>query len=186
MSDKVVEGFLFASEKDSELAEAELKKIQYLNQNMNYSNIEKVHRLYDKMLDEKQFKTPIGWTYLLNLRELLVNAGKREQDLRPIPMYSLFTYEDTIKEETIKPRVKPSKKKQKEEKNGLMISVCINVILVICVIAMFYIAMKSETPNIINYRQSIVNEYSSWEQDLTEREKAVRQKERELNIQWNN
>ena len=42
------------------------------------------------------------------------------------------------------------------------------------------IASGSDNPNIINYRNAIVNEYASWEQELTEREKAVRRKEAEL------
>ena len=45
---------------------------------------------------------------------------------------------------------------------------------------MFAIASGSDNPNIINYRNVIVNEYVSWEQELTEREKAVRRKEAEL------
>lgn len=45
---------------------------------------------------------------------------------------------------------------------------------------MFAIASGSDNPNIINYRNAIVNEYASWEQELTEREKAVRRKEAEL------
>ena len=42
------------------------------------------------------------------------------------------------------------------------------------------IAWNSETPNIINYRQAVVNEYSEWEQELTRRENAVREAQRKL------
>ena len=37
--------------------------------------------------------------------------------------------------------------------------------------------------NIINYKSNITNRYSSWEQDLTEREKKVRQAEKRLGIE---
>ena len=67
-----------------------------------------------------------------------------------------------------------------------MYAVVLNVLLAICVLAMFIIALKGETPNIINYKNNIINQYSSWEQELTERENAVREKERELNIEWKN
>ena len=43
-------------------------------------------------------------------------------------------------------------------------------------------AMSGNNANILNYRNAIVDEYASWEQELTEREKAVREKEQELGI----
>ena len=161
-----VEGLLFDTRKDADQARLELKKIQYLNENMNYSNLDKVQKLYDKMIDEKQFKTPIGWMYLLNLRQLLIKGDVSEEQLRQ--------------------RVKPAAKKKEPYKNRFMYAVVLNVLLAICVLAMFIIALKGETPNIINYKNNIINQYSSWEQELTERENAVREKERELNIEWKN
>ena len=55
--------------------------------------------------------------------------------------------------------------------------------LVLAIISMFCISFLSENPNILNYERSITNKYAAWEQELTEREKAVREKERELSIQ---
>ena len=52
--------------------------------------------------------------------------------------------------------------------------------MVAVILAMFVISFKSDYPNIINYRRAIVNEYSEWEQELTEREQAVREAERKL------
>ncbi len=34
----------------------------------------------------------------------------------------------------------------------------------------------------MNYEKAVTDRYASWEQDLTEREAAVREKERELRI----
>ena len=48
---------------------------------------------------------------------------------------------------------------------------------------MVVIAWNSDAPNIVNYRQAVVNEYSEWEQELTERERKVRNAERELQIE---
>ena len=44
-------------------------------------------------------------------------------------------------------------------------------------------AATGENDNIINYKSNVTNRYSSWEQDLTEREKKVRQAEKELGIE---
>ena len=48
---------------------------------------------------------------------------------------------------------------------------------------MFVITMKSDNPNILNYKKQILNEYASWEQELTERENRVREKEQELSME---
>ena len=39
---------------------------------------------------------------------------------------------------------------------------------------------KSDNPNILNYKQVLTNQYASWEQNLTERENRIREKEQEL------
>ncbi len=72
--------------------------------------------------------------------------------------------------------------KTKKEMTKLTVSVVLNVILVLLVAGMFFVAMSGNNANILNYRNAIVDEYASWEQELTEREKAVREKEQELGI----
>ena len=47
---------------------------------------------------------------------------------------------------------------------------------------MFYIAYTSEHPNVLNYKRNLVNKYAQWEQELSEREKEIREKERNLMI----
>ena len=59
----------------------------------------------------------------------------------------------------------------------------INLFLAALVIAMFAITLKSDNPNILNYKNVIVNQYASWEQELSEREQAVREKEQQLQIE---
>ena len=80
-------------------------------------------------------------------------------------------------------RVKPSVKISSDRKK-LRTSVIVNLFLVILVIAMFAITLKSDNPNILNYKNAIVNQYASWEQELSEREKQLRQKENELGLEW--
>ena len=48
---------------------------------------------------------------------------------------------------------------------------------------MFYITLTGETDNIINYRKNITNRYAGWEQELSDREKAVREAEKRLGIE---
>ena len=62
------------------------------------------------------------------------------------------------------------------------LSVVLNWLLIAVVGAMFWMTMQSETPNMINYRIALENKYAAWEQELTEREQTVREKELELKI----
>ena len=45
---------------------------------------------------------------------------------------------------------------------------------------MFLITIKSDNPNILNYKEAIINEYASWEEELNAREEAIKEKEKEL------
>jgi len=175
-----VGGYLFGTSADADLALSELEKIEYLDANMNYVNISKVMQLYDKALDSKMFRTPIGWDYLNRLKGILLNGGYIEAELRPIPLYTVFARAD--EKTSVAQRIKPKAKRIDPYKKKFVIASMICVILVITVFAMFVITLKSDTPNMINYRNAIINEYASWEQDIKEREDAVREKERELKI----
>ena len=75
-----------------------------------------------------------------------------------------------------------ARKPKIEYKGRFLASLLINVILVILVIGMFVISWKSDVPNIVNYRTAVINEYSEWEQQLQEREQAIREAEKKLNI----
>ncbi|MBO7334223.1 MAG: hypothetical protein J6U67_04940, partial [Lachnospiraceae bacterium] len=65
-------------------------------------------------------------------------------------------------------------------------SVLISAILFVMVIVLFIITYTGSTPNILNYKTAITNEYAEWEADLSKREAEVREKERELNINGGN
>ncbi len=80
-------------------------------------------------------------------------------------------------------RIHPSTKKKMTAADKMRISVITNVILVLLVAVLFIITLNGENANALNYRKAIQNEYASWEQELTEREKAVKEKEQELQIE---
>ena len=59
--------------------------------------------------------------------------------------------------------------------NRFLLVLCITLLL--CVIGMFYVSTTINSPTILNYEEKLIDKYSSWEQDLTEREKALKEKE---------
>ena len=178
--DRMVEGYLFMNDEDAELARQEKKKIEYLEQHMDYRSAENVLRVYKKAILERIFKTPVGFDYLKKMQTYLLRCGEVEEtDIPPIAIYSSFGMKMRQSYSPARQRIKPSEKKKSQWQ---VVSVIANIVLVIAVIAMFAITLKSENPNILNYERQLVNKYASWEQELTEREKVIREKEKELRI----
>lgn len=177
-----VNGYRFGSQKDVEMALAEAHRIEFFKERTKGRSPQTFLALYDKFLDEKIFKTPVGWEYLRELQEQLEEAGISKEQIRPISIYTNFSYKtgEELNSAFARQRIRPARKKVNF--NALQISLCINILLVILVIAMFVITLKSDNPNILNYKQAVLNEYASWEQELSERENKVREKEKELNI----
>ncbi len=176
----IVGGFIFGTAADADLAREELARIEYLDANMNYSNTSKVKQLYDKALDTKMFHTPVGWRYMDKLAGILKDSGYVPEELRPIPLYNVFARVE--EDHSVLERIRPVKKKKDPYKRKYALAVMLIGVLIVMVITMFVIAMKAETPNMLNYRNAIINEYADWEQDIRDRENAVRLKERELNM----
>lgn len=181
--DYCLDGYRFGSLEDAKEAQVEKIKADYFNAKLQGKNVESMLAVYDKVLDEKIFETPIGWEYLKKLQRQLRHSGAQEEQIRPIPLYLTFSHKESEEaEKPVRVRVNPSRKVS-AEKRRLQTSVIINILLVILVLAMFAITLNSKNPNILNYRRQILNEYASWEQDLAEREKAVREKESMLGIE---
>ena len=182
-NDLIIEGYYFGSFDDAKQANKEIKNAQYLNERVHSMTVTQKKALYDKMLDEKVFNTPVGWEYLKYLRKCIIEEGISEDNLRPIPLYVTFTSknDDNNLEHIAKMYVKPKKGEIKRLNERIRISLLVNIFLVIIVIAMFAITMNSSSPNIINYKKAIVNEYSEWEQELKDKESELKKREANLN-----
>lgn len=176
--DFIVEGYRFATLADAETARLDAKRVKALEDNLDYRKPQNVLALYHKALDTKIFQTPIGFTYLIKIQDRLRRCGIAPENIRPIQLNTTFTNK-TEANRSIRRSIAA---RQPEYKGRFIASICINILMVVMIIAMFVIALESDHPNIINYRREVVNEYSEWEQELTEREQAVRAAEREVGI----
>ena len=177
---KVVGGFAFHTNQDVELADLERKKIAYLEERMDYSNPDSILRIYEKAIHDNIFKTPIGIFYLKGLRDYLLSQDEIPAEaVEPIPLNQTFGKETKADRAAEK---EPAETKKKIPP-AFSFSVILNFLFAAAIVAMFAIAINTDQPNILNYEKAITNRYAAWEQDLSEREQAVREKERELNIE---
>ena len=190
-TDWVVDGFQFATEQDAELAKNEVIRIQRLEAKLDYNNIEMINAVYKKALDNRVFKTPVGYVFLKKLQIILRKMQADGEKAEDIPVQGVYSLRDStapvlerirISNEKPKPRTGKSLPEAELEKKtiALRASMLINAALLIMVLLMFWISTTGSNPTILNYKHALQNKYSQWEQELSERENAVREKEREL------
>ncbi len=176
----IVGGYQFATVADAETARMEEKKVENLEQHLDYRKPQNVLLVYNKAIENKVFLTPVGLSYLQKMQTEMIKWGVPAEKIQPVPLYGTFSNK-TENNSSIRRSI-ASRKQKVEYKGRFITSVLINVILVLLVAAMFVVSWKSDVPNIVNYRTAVLNEYSDWEQQLSERERAVREAEKKLNI----
>lgn len=181
-TDWIVEGFQFGTEQDAKLAKSEKLRIERLEERMDYSNPDVINAVYKKAVQNRVFKTPVGYEYLKKLQRILKEIPDFENEIADIPVQGVYSLREStnaavrrIKTSQIKP-----KKKLTVKMIGFRTSIFINVVLLLLVGIMFYISMTGTNPTVLNYERAVQNKYSQWEKELSDRESAVREKERAL------
>ena len=189
-------GFLFRDEEEAKQAKKERDGIKFVRSQIDMKQPEKVLQTYKKLIEQGYFQTVVGYCYLKELQEYLVTLPSiASEDIPSIPVKSRDV-EEMIRKERAKGReqqkqleakIKNIKKEQKTRgrDSKMKFSLVFNVILLLCVLGMFLVSMTSEHPTIINYESRILDRYSEWDQELSEREQAVKEKEFELGIYGN-
>lgn len=168
----IVDGFLFESLENANEARLEKEKITKLNDKLKNCDNDLLYKVYNKSLEKKTFKTPIGYAFLNDIRTKLISSDYDPKEILPIPVLANEVY--------LKPVVKEEPKSNKNSNNKWLYLVI--AMLVVVIISMFIIMGTSEKPTIINYENKLLNKYSAWEQDLNDREKQINIKEKELGI----
>lgn len=176
-----VNGFVFGSLEDAELAKQELNTAKYIEKKIENKTPETVLAIYKAALEKKMFRTPVGYAYLHELQKRMSVNGISKDQVDGIPLFQIFN--NNRDNEKVPRVIKVKKKKEPLEKKNAMLTL-VNIILVILVILMFVISMSGKTTTVLNYRHNVENEYSSWKQELDEREKAIKAKERELSLSY--
>lgn len=177
-----VNGFVFGSKDDVELAAQELSTARYIENKIDGRNLETIKAVYQGALEKKLFRTPVGYAYLHELQKKMLSMGLTKEELQPIPLYQI--YNNKLEEQPRAQRtVRVRKRKDELHRKNATLTTAV-VILALLVVALFIISFTGSNPNVLNYRHTVENEYAQWEQELKERENAVREKERELNITY--
>jgi len=176
--EKVVGGYSFADENMANQARTETEGIKYVRARTDMSKPDQVFSVYHKLLEQEMFQTPVGYAYLKELQEYLKTMpGVHSEDIKPIPVKKNLEVDDSAGVSKI------WRRRLLRVESKLRISVIANIVLGLLVIVMFAISLTSGQTTIINYERRLQDKYAAWQQELTEREAAVREAERRYDIE---
>ena len=190
-------GFVFRTKKEAELAQREIEGTKYLRQKLDMENPNAVFSIYQNLLEQDLFETPVGYCFLKELRDyLLMIPAISNEEVLAIPIRYPQTEEEEKKQkkeqkkeeqrkerQREKEKAKNKKEQKKEGKNykgRCQFFMVTSLILLISVVSMMLLAATSDNVNILNYENKLIDKYSSWEQELEEREQAVKEQEQAL------
>ena len=177
----IVDDFAFSSMEEANVARLEKDKIDRLNEKLVNADSEILYKVYNKSIEKNTFRTPVGLEFMKSIREKLKEDGAYEDKLTPIPV---IMTNNKAKDDEKNDDIKKYREDAKKNISLFRWSLFINLVLVVIIIVFFVITSTSKNPNIINYENALVDKYSSWEEELKEREKVVREKEAALNITY--
>ena len=81
------QGHTFDDEKQMIAAKKEAEAIEYLRAKTDFSNMNNLMKLYDRILDRDMMETVVGIGFLKEIRETLINSGMfTETQIRPVPL----------------------------------------------------------------------------------------------------
>lgn len=173
-----VDGFLFEDEETAQLARKEEEGIRFIKERTALNNPEVVLKLYKKLLEQELFVTPVGVRFLTELQNILLTSLyiPREE----IPAIPVKTTEVPKTKETVAPVEQTVQGVAgKDYKKPFYVALFFAIVFAASIFGMFIInAISGNNVNIINYREQILDEYSSWEAELkTEEERLQRWEE---------
>ena len=174
-----VDGFAFSKKEEYNLALREHRNIQSIKTKMNMQNKDSVLNVYNKLAGKGILVTPVGLSFMRELREiLLVQFGMEETELTMIKVANGPSEAKTKEQFTLEQVVKDN-----EKKAGTIRTLKIFLAgMIIVIIGMFAINMFLPNSGYINTENKILNQYSSWEEELKQREAVVKEKEESLGI----
>ena len=178
-----VDGFLFEDKEMAQIARREEEGIRYIKQRTALDNPEVVLKLYKKLLEQDIFVTPVGIRFLSELQNILLDSEKiAGEDIPSIPVKAVeYMQKAESVEKSVKKPEKEDSKVGKDYRKPFIVSTFFAVVLGFSVIGMFAInALSGNNINIINYREQILNEYSSWEAELKAEEERLEKWEESL------
>lgn len=178
-----VNSFKFENKEEYERAVREEQVVSTLRQKFNRSDVKTVWKIYVKSVEENVFTTAVGYEFLLELRQIVVESGKIPKNKIPaIPVRSAAGAGDTPSAVKSVGASDSGRYKRLYEGQRLLnkrLKIVLFAVFV-TVAALLIIDFKSEysvftyfTDYKAKMEEELINKYEQWEKELTARENAL-------------
>lgn len=173
------QGYTFEDEKQLLAAKKEAEAIEYLRSKTDFTNLNQLLNLYNRILDRDMMETAIGIAFLEEIRGILVNSGMfKEEQLRSVPLPKEKKKEK--KREEVRKRTREAILLEQNKKELLRWKI-VCFFLSFLVVGMFVIVLTGvRSPLAIRYEKDILNKYSSWAEELQKKEDLLGEYLRQL------
>ncbi|MBE5904322.1 MAG: transmembrane 9 family protein [Pseudobutyrivibrio sp.] len=187
-------GYIFNDEESAKKAAKELKTVEYILGQIKEADEKTVLQIYNKLLKQRLFSTEIGLGFLSQLRQNLLASGMfaedEVEDVYTIGEQELQSESDEKGDDDSdaqeknrvlsKSNTSPELKQIRKLKIINSVLIVVSLTLLLCVIGMFYVSSTINSPTILNYEETITDQYSTWKQELDEREAELKAREKAL------
>ena len=172
-----IEGYEFKSRHDYAKALKEYEAVEYIRVNTDLSNKKAVMKLYQSLTEKETFATIVGYSFLERLRKLIIEQNDVAEDA--VPMVPVKASEVKVVKEKADGsdhNVRYKSLYEREHKKGTRLTIVTSFLAVI-VVAMFVITYYSPKYNDSTYEEQILDRYSSWKQELEDKELELNERE---------
>lgn len=188
----LVAGYEFDTREEANAAKKEQSAVAFMRaKTKNSTSDEDLQVIYRKVKAQNLFKTSIGLAYVDELESQLIERGRLNPDGTPVQQKHEEEVSDkaetSLKEEILRPEVddktllEECNKKLKKTKDRLITSIIFNIIFIVGIAVMLFIASTSSSVNILNYENMLQDKYSVWASELKDKERQLNEREKALN-----
>ena len=176
-----IAGYCFSDEADYKEAIQDAETIKLIRSKTNLTDLNKVLKLYHKLIERKSFNTVVGYSFLKELQERILKEGMlSEGNLQGIPVAKLKVEAGSYAKALQQERELKHQATLENYKLKLRNSRIISLFLILIIGAMFLISILSDRSLYSDYKNGVLNEYSAWEEELEAREEALEEREKAL------
>ncbi|MDF2908288.1 MAG: hypothetical protein K0R34_3609 [Herbinix sp.] len=183
MNDKEykVAGYIFADAHNYKEAKREEETVEYIKANTDLNDLNKALKLYHKLVERKTLKTIVGYTFLNDLRNKILNAGiVTRENLPDIQIEKSDkeprVYDNVLEKEQVQRHLTMIEDYKVKLRNSRIISIFLAAIIIIMIV----IAVFSDRSMYSIYENQVIDKYVGWQTELETREKALEEKEKAL------
>ena len=180
--DDALSRYNFESREAYDRAKKEAEFIRKAQKTMDLTDGKTALKLYNKIVKEKIFSSVLGYEFLFELRDVIIETGMaKAENLSPVPVREIIKVEnDTLEDRSLEvERYRRLYEGQKIINSKFKIGIIVCVLVLIGFVLVNFKLEYSVFTYFTNYKatmeEDLVNKYEKWSEELQKREDAIEQ-----------